>query len=182
MNYQALKRSEHIQLLQQKDLKIHYLQFELEQLKRAIFGSKSERFVPEVSPDQLLLFEELQKQITTLQEESTSSDRTKKQAKRKPKRTKLPAELRRETTIIEPDVDTAKMTKLGKEVQEKLAIKPMELYVKQTVRPKYKDNQGNFHIAQLPSDPFPKSIASPSLAAHIAVNKYVDPSTLISPK
>ena len=59
MNYQALKRSEHIQLLQQKDLKIHYLQFELEQLKRAIFGSKSERFVPEVSPDQLLLFEEL---------------------------------------------------------------------------------------------------------------------------
>ncbi len=164
VNYQALKRSECIQLLEhkdivlhQKDQKIHYLLYELEQLKRAIFGSKSERFVPEVSPEQLSLFEALQKKIATLQKETIRYDRTKKSAKRKPKRTKLPVELRRETRIIEPDVDTTEMKKLGKEVQEKLAIKPLELYVEQTVRPKYKDKLGNFHIAQLPPDPFQKA-------------------------
>lgn len=66
------------------------------------------------------------------------------------------------------------MEKKGEQVTEKLAIVPAKVYVEKTVRPKYKDQQGVFHIAELPSDPFPKGIASPSLAAHISVSKYVD--------
>lgn len=173
VNYAALKRSEHLELLKEKDNKITFLSFELEQLKRALFGSKSERFVPATAnPEQLALFKELEKQIAELQKESITYSR--KKVKRKPKRTKLPEDLERVVTILEPEVDTTGMRKMGNEIKEKLAFVPAKLYVEQTLRTKYKDERGVFYIADLPSDPFPKSIASESLAAHIAVSKYVD--------
>ena len=172
VNYASLKRSDHLQLLREKDEKIRYLSFELEQLKRALFGSKSERFVSSTIAEQLELFATLERQLVELQEEQISYKR--KKVKRKPKRTKLPEHLERVVTILEPEVDVSAMQKLGQAVQEKLAFVPAKLYVEKTVRPKYKDRQGTFHIAELPPDPFPKSVASPSLAAHIAINKYVD--------
>ena len=172
VNYASLKRSDHLQLLREKDEKIRYLSFELEQLKRALFGSKSERFEHSVIAEQLELFAALERQIVELQEEQITYKRRK--VKRKPKRTKLPEHLERVVTILEPEVNVDVMQKMGEAVQEKLAYTPAKLYVKKTVRPKYKDSKGAFHIADLPPDPFPRSVASPSLAAHIAVNKYVD--------
>ena len=45
--------------LAKKDSKIEFLEFELEQLKKAIIGSKRERFVPTQTPGQGSLFEDL---------------------------------------------------------------------------------------------------------------------------
>ena len=172
VNYAALKRSDYIKLLEEKDHKIQHLLFELEQLKRALFGSKSERFIGIHSPEQLRLFTALQEELTALQEEQISYKR--KKVKKKPKRTKLPDSLERVVTVLEPAGDVSQMEKIGEQVTEKLSLIPAKAYVEQTVRPKYKDQEGAFHIAELPSDPFPKSIASANLAAHIAVQKYVD--------
>ncbi len=168
VNYSSLNRSDHFQLLREKDKKIRHLSFELEQLKRALFGSKSERFINSAAVEQLELFAALERQITELQEEQISYTR------KKVKRTKLPEHLERVETVLQPNVDVSGMQKLGEAVQEKLAFAPAKVYVKKTVRPKYKDSQGTFHIVELPPDPFPKNIASRSLAAHVAVNKYVD--------
>lgn len=172
VNYAALKRSDHIKLLEEKDQKIQHLLFELEQLKRVLFGSKSERFIGTPSPEQLKLFAALQEELAAVQEEQISYKR--KKVNRKPKRTKLPDTLERVVTVLEPEEDVSQMEKIGEQVTEKLSIIPAKAFVEQTVRPKYKDKKGAFHIAELPSDPFPKSIASAHLAAHIAVQKYVD--------
>ena len=157
VNYASLKRSDHLQLLREKDEKIRYLSFELEQIKRALFGSKSERFVSSTTAEQLELFATLQRQLAEVQEEQISYKR--KKVKRKPKRTKLPEHLERVVRIVEPEVNVDAMQKMGEADQEKLAFTPAKLYVKKTVRPKYKDSKGAFHIADLPPDPFPKSVA-----------------------
>ncbi len=148
------------------------LKFELEQLKKAIYGSKSERFT-QIDPDQANLFgAEQEKQVASQEDEQLITVKKKRKGKQ-PVRNKIPEYLRREEVIVEPDVDTAQMKKIGDQVSEKLEIKPAEIYVIKTVRPKYLDGDGNFHIATL-NDPFPKSNAGASFAADIPVKKYVD--------
>lgn len=155
--------------------KISALQFELDQLKRAVFGSKSERFVSAENALQMSIFEESEQESDAeeVPEESSVKTVVKKRKVKKPKRKKIPAHLRREQTILEPEVDTEKMTLIGQSVSEKLEIKPAEIYVRSTIRPKYLDKKGTIHIAEL-NDPFPKYQAGPSLVAHVAVQKYVD--------
>ncbi|MBK8504198.1 MAG: IS66 family transposase [Saprospiraceae bacterium] len=90
-----------------------------------------------------------------------------------PVREKISESLRREVIVINPDVDTSNMDRIGEAISEKLEIKPAEIYVIRTVRPNYLDHEGTFHIAPL-NDPFPKSNAGASFAADIAVKKYAD--------
>jgi hypothetical protein len=47
-----------IELIEEKDLRLTQIEFELAQLNRMIFGAKSERFVPAAHPSQLNLLEE----------------------------------------------------------------------------------------------------------------------------
>lgn len=149
------------------------LTFELEQLKRAVYGSKSERFIPESLPGQGNLFSPEQE----LPEEQPAPEtkiilKTPKR-RNKPVRQKIPAHLPRVETILKPDLDVTHMKTLGSEVSEKLEIKPARFYVRRTVRPKYIDADNNIHIAPL-EDPFPKCMAGSSVVAHVAVQKYVD--------
>ncbi|NND05892.1 MAG: IS66 family transposase [Saprospiraceae bacterium] len=139
VNYASLKRSDHLQLLREKDEKIRYLSFELEQIKRALFGSKSERFVSSTTAEQLELFTTLQRQLAEVHEEQISYKR--KKVKRKPKRTKLPEHLERVVTIMEPEVNVNAMQKMGEAIQEKLALTPAKLYVKKTVQPLYRQSK-----------------------------------------
>ena len=173
MDYNTLSKEDFIQLLEQKDRTIQYLKYELEQLKRAIYGSKSERFIPEVSAEQIDIFGH----PPPVEVEEVSPRRAvpvPPKKKKTPVRQKLSPQLKREEQIIEPEVDLTNLRCIGEQVSEKLEVRPVQFYVRKIVRPKYVDEQGNIHIADLPSDPFPKCIAGASVGAQIAVNKYVD--------
>jgi len=171
VNIAAHTKAELIQLYQDQAIKIQQLEFELAQLKRAIFGKKSERFESNAGDGQLDIF--TQEQVEQ-QSAPTVLVAAHKKKKSQPKRKKLPEHLDRQVQVIEPAVDAEGMRHIGDQITEKLEVIPAKLFVRQICRPKYIDQDNQIHIAPMPSEPFPKSIAGSSLAAKIAVDKYVD--------
>jgi len=94
--------------------KIADLQFQLSELKRLIFGAKSERYVPDIPDEQLSLFEQEKKEVEEkYTQEVAAHQRTTVKEKKKPVRLKLPTHLRVEVTTLEPDVDTSNMVQIG---------------------------------------------------------------------
>lgn len=173
MNYRGLSEAEYIKIIEKRDAQIRHIQFELDQLKRAVFGSKSERFVSKTSNNgQLDLFGNPAEQQEEEEKKVPVLVHVKK--KKKPKRKKLPDHLERKIEIIEPEVDTSEMRCIGEQVTEKLEVVPAKLFVRKIVRPKYVDGQEQIHIAEMPAEPFPKCMAGSSLGAQVAVQKYVD--------
>jgi len=169
--------------LEKLTLERDYLASELEEVKRQlkelklmIFGSKSERFVP-VDDGQLSLFEdvitekeeELEKHTVVYQREKA------KQKKEQPVRSSIPAHFPRIEEIIEPDNLDPNAIKIGEEITELLEVKPLSVFVRRIVRPKYVlPKEQGVAIADLPSLPIPKGNASASLLAFILISKFVD--------
>jgi len=152
------------------------LKRQLAELKRMIFGSKSERFIP-IDSSQLSLFEEmisekekeLEKYTVTYQRDK------KKKIKEKPIRTAIPAHFPRVEEIIYPENLNPNWVKIGEEVTELLEVKPLTVFVRRIVRPKYAlPKEQGVVIAELPSIPIPKGNASASLLAFILISKFVD--------
>ncbi|MGZ5284008.1 MAG: IS66 family transposase, partial [Bacteroidia bacterium] len=120
---------------------------ELAVLKRMVFGSKSERFIPtddnKINPQlSLELDAETIAQCritdaTTFTVTRTKTEVIRNAPKAHPGRMKLPEHLRREITILQPDTDVTGLKKIGEEVSEVLDYIPGELFVKQYIRPKY---------------------------------------------
>lgn len=161
--------------------------FKLAQHKQ--FGVSSEK-----SPDQLdwlfneaetiedVALTEKETALATDDTEATAQVSTKKKTGRKP----LPKDLPRETRII--DVAAADkvcpccqgdLHRIGEEKSEQLEYIPASLKVIETLRPKYACRQCEKNnattpivIAPVPASPIPKSMATPSLLAHIIGNKY----------
>lgn len=161
--------------------------FKLAQHKQ--FGVSSEK-----SPDQLdwlfneaetiedVVLTEKETALATDDTEATAQVSTKKKTGRKP----LPKDLPRETRII--DVTAADkvcpccsgdLHRIGEEKSEQLEYIPASLKVIETLRPKYACRQCEKNnsttpiiIAPVPASPIPKSMATPSLLAHIIGNKY----------
>jgi transposase len=155
---------------------LEIFKFELNQLKRLIFGSKSERFVPLQADGQLSL-DLGQQQIGQQQEatEQVSYIRKKKARKEKPVRMPLPEYLSRKEHIIEPEGDLGGFRKIGEEVTEELEYEPGKLFVNRYIRPKYvKEKQDGVLIGDLPSRPIEKGIPGPGLLAQISIDKFVD--------
>ena len=158
------------------------LAYELAQLKRLIFGSRSERFVPETGPEQLPLF--MSGQHGDGAPEATEVARVERRVevvtrtpKQKPARQVLPSHLPRQVIVIEPDGETSHLKKIGEEVTETLDYHPAKLIVLRRVRPKYvdpKDEARGVIIGELPARPIDKGIAEPSLLAHVVIEKFVD--------
>ena len=154
------------------------LKAELAQIKRMIFGSKSERFAPAEIPGQLSFdigapIQEAEKESPVKVEEH---ERQKKQKEKKhPLRMPFPKELPRETTVITPEGDLSDYKKIGEEVTEELELIEAKLFVKRTVREKYarKDGQGVI-IAELPSRLIYKGLFGINLIVQILIDKYVD--------
>lgn len=152
------------------------LKRELEDLKRMIFGRKSERFVG-VDKSQLELFEQ---QLATQEEEiekhTITYQRTKaKKKKEKPIRSVIPPHLPRIEETIEPDHIEDGAKKIGEEITELLEVKPLTVFVRRIIRPKYAlPNEQGVIIAELPSLPIPKGNASASLLTFILISKFVD--------
>jgi len=156
------------------------LKLENEQLKKWLFGSKKETHKKvEVPAEQGNLFgQEPPSQETEAATESIAYDRKKPSAHKG--RKKLPSHLPVEEIIIEPDVDTSDMKKIGEEVTETLDYTPASLKIIRIRRIKYKkecqdtDEDQQIIIAPLPPRPIKKCIAESSLLSHILVRKFID--------
>jgi transposase len=162
-------------------VKVTELTHRLDQLERLVFGSKHERFIPTVSPDQLALGIPLQQKeqsgpallqnIQYQRKKESKPDTGKVQTGRMT----LPASLPREEKIIEPTEDVTGWKQIGKEITEELERIPGKLFVRQYIRPKYVNPAtGAIVIGELPVRPIDKGIAGPGLLAQIVIDKYVD--------
>ena len=153
------------------------LRFQLDQMRRAIFGHKSERFVPE-NPDQLSLDFGMGEEIPVAPETETiiyTRLKKEKKAAQPNVRLAIPAHLPRVNEIIEPENLPEGSKKIGEEITEVMEITPARIYVRCIIRPKYAlPQEKGIAIAYLPSLPLPKSNAGASLLAHLIVNKYVN--------
>lgn len=159
-------------------VKYTHLQHELDQLKRLVFGSRHERFVPLAPQEQLALGLNVAAAPTAaVASETVSYTRTKTRSSENVNtgRMKLPANLPREQIIIEPGEDVSGMKEIGKEITEELEYAPGKLFVKQYVRIKYaRANGEGIVIGELPVRPIDKGIAGPGLLAQIIIDKYTD--------
>ncbi len=183
----AAQHTDYKVLYEQSLFEIADLKQQLAQLKKMIFGSRQERFIPaDDATNNLQLTLGLQAE-TILECKITSATkveyiRTKTEVtenkKPHPGRMKLPEHLRREIIILTPDTDTTNLKKIGEEVTEVLDYIPGELYVKQLIRPKYvvpgSDTNTTILTASLPSRIIEKGMVGEGLLAQIIVDKYVD--------
>ena len=171
------KQAETIVELQQQNA---FLEQELAQLKRMLFGAKRERFVP-TDPGQLPLALEVDTQAEPARgKEQVTYQREKPKKKGKAIRLALPAHLPREQVILEPVELPQGARKIGQEVTEFMDYLPGKLFVRQLVRPKYvaplpgDEAMEQVLISSLPSLPVPQGNAGPGLLAHLLISKFVD--------
>ena len=174
IDYKGLCETLQFEILQLKQ--------QLDQLKKMIYGSRHERFIPaDINPSQLSLAIQAEatascnladaKKITYIRTNTTIEQKPLVH----PGRMKLPESLRREEIVIEPTQDITGCKKMGEEITEVLEYLPGELFVKKYVRIKYAVPQNaGVLIGELPARPIEKAMAGPGLLAQIVIDKYVD--------
>ena len=156
--------------------------FQNDQLRRMIYGSKRERFVQTINTCQLSLeFEpkaaEIDQTVKAERELIRLAYERKKPKKKHQGRLTLPSHLPVVETIIEPIEDTANMVCIGKEITEELDYTPAKLHINRIIRPKYitheDDNCNQKQVIAELDRPIPKCIASASLLSMIYTDKYI---------
>jgi len=184
---QTVPIAQYQELQQKYDLLVH----ELAQLKRLIFGRKSERFTLAGSePGQLQLDFGLEAAPQREEEKKTTVAACERSKKKPVKinlhgRGPLPASLPRQDIIIEPEEDTSGMKYIGDEVTEELEYKPAGFFVRRFLRRKYvpveavaqgsdADTPCRIVMGKLPARPIEKGIPGPALLAYIIISKMVD--------
>jgi transposase len=170
--------------LEQAQGTIVVLQHELAQLKKMIFGSRQERFLPSSGSNQLSLDIVAEAvatcDVTSARKVEYNRIATTTKPIVHPGRTKLPDHLRREEIVLEPAHVPAGSKRIGQEETEQLECVPAELFVKKYIRPKYllpadkNSIESKIIIADLPSQPVDKCIAGAGLLAQIVIDKYCD--------
>lgn len=154
-----------------------YYKQELDKLKRMIFGSKSERYVPAADGQLALGLETGSIELKPVETEGIAYTRHKprKEAELSHSRAPIPSHLPREEYIINPEGDLNGAKKIGEEITEILDYNPGRLYAKKYIHYKYALPQdGGILIGELPSLPIPKGNAGAGLLAQLVVNKFVD--------
>ena len=159
------------------------LTFELGEMKRLLFGRSSERFIPSDTgnPAQLDLALLMQQAaVAAPVKEEVIIVKKKVPALQPTGRQPLPAHLERRDTILEPNVDTTGLKRIGEEIAERLNYIPSRLIVDRTTRPKYArvnedgTDYTEIFIASLPDFAIERGIAAPGLLAQIIVDKHSD--------
>ena len=179
--------------LSAKEAVISKLEFEIERLRKIIFGKKSERFIStDPNVRQLDIFgEALSDQEKAALEKAAQQEQeliTKTITVNKPRtpRKDISLEgLRVEETIIDPEgINDQEYICIGTEETNRLALRPAEFYIKRTIRRKYVlKNQSDqvpgakesptVLIAPLPPAPLHKCMADTSLLTEIIIQKYL---------
>ena len=166
-----------------REARIGLLEEENRWLKAQLFGRSSEKtHRAEIHPDQTWLFNEaeaLAQAAATASEHVTIAAHERGKRGRKMISADLPrVEIVRDLPEAEKicATDGTALVRIGEEVAEQLHYQPAEVCVIRTIRPKYACpccRQG-VHIAPVPPQLLPKSLATPSLLAHITTAKFVD--------
>jgi transposase len=157
------------------------VQFQLEQLRRLIFGHKRETL--DLASEQAALPFDTPAETDTPVPLPEIAVPAHSRARQVPKRETLPAHLPREIEILDlaedkkpcPCCGGARHV-IGEAVSEKLEYVPAQLKVLQTRRTKYAcpSCAGEIGVAPLPPQAIEKGIAGPGLLAHVLVGKFVD--------
>jgi transposase len=175
------QQEQHETEISERDEEITQLREYIRLLKSQRFGPSSER----TAPDQMGLFNEAE----TLCEEASSAEEAcievpaharRKRGGRRPLPAYLPREeilhdLTEEQKICGND-PSHRLVRIGQDQLEQLAFVPASAKVLVHVRPKYAcaTCKDGVQTAPMPPQPIPKSLATPSLLAQVAVSKYVD--------
>jgi transposase len=161
------------------DALIAHLKLEIEKLRRALYGSRSER--------KAQLLEQMELQLEELETAASEDDLLAEKAAARtqgapsftrPSRKSFPAHLPRERVVIPapaccPCCGSAKLSKLGEDITETLEVIPRQWKVIQTVREKFSCRACEA-IAQPPA-PFhatPRGFAGPNLLAMVLFEKF----------
>jgi transposase len=157
------------------------LTMQLDWLKRQVFGTKSERFIP---ADELQMALDLgvvkKDELKAATETKTVTyDRTnQKKSKESVQghgRGKMPSHLPIKEKVIEPEDDHSDKVRIGEDVSWYYDMDaPSSLHIVKVVRPRYAlpDNSGII-VGTLPALPVEKGNAGPGLITQILIDKYV---------
>jgi len=165
---EVVSKAEYDKLLQE----FQTLKFQLSELQRMIFGSKSERFISTID-GQIDLFTgtSLSEQAKQEKQKISYTRTVGTKNKQKPIRTEIPSHLPRIEEIIEPTEIEPGSKKIGEEITEILEYNPANIYVRKIIRPKYaKPKNTGVVIAPMPSLPIPRSNAGAGMLAYISVH------------
>lgn len=179
-----ISKAEHDAAMREKEGQLNALRHELDQLKRLIFGTSSERFVPASPPEQLALWNSGSATAPAQEEaakENISYERRKPRRQPHPGRTPLPEHLPVRREVIEPAEDTTGLVKIGEDVTRKVDYRPGKLEVIEYVRPRYAraeaeptEDRGPVVQAPAPDQVLPKAIAGVGLLVQIIIAKFID--------
>jgi len=171
----ALVVEQHFQLISH-DNEIENLKLLILKLRRMQFGPSSERLARHVEQLELRL-EELETNRAT---KPVSPLLASLEAPSKPARGPLPAELPRETKLLEPKQAACpdcggRLDHLGEDISEMLEYVPARFKVIRTVRPKFNCTRCDRIVQEpAPHRPIERGMAGPGLLAHVLVAKYSD--------
>ena len=161
---------------------VEYMAFLNDQMRRVIFGSKRERFIPQTNPDQLTIdfgdqLTQVEAFVKAEQEKIRIEYERKKVKKEHPGRMTLPSHLPVNEIILEPSEDTTGMTCIGQEVTEELDFTPAKLHINRYIRNKYitqeDENINQKQVIAPLNRPIHKCIASANLLSMVFTNKYL---------
>ena len=164
---------------------------ELAELKRQLFGEKSEKLTPEEETQLAEVSADLQEQLQrdppasedVLEEEADDTPEPEDPPRRKRRRRHpLPEHLERQTVVLEPErlVPCEHCGKtpgcIGEEVSEELDYVPAKVVVRRTVRHKYacRCGGGSVQIAPLPPRLLPQSKLGLALAVYLLLARFDD--------
>lgn len=164
--------------LQVSEEKVKYLEFQLAQIRRMIFGAKRERFISNAAVNQLTLPFEVEEAPTTEntpEQEKITYTREKKKKPNHPGRIDFPSHLPVVEIHIQPEQSTEGLVCIGQEITTELELDPGKLFLNKYIRNKYAlPGDEGILIGKLPSRPIEKGIPGPGLLSNILVEKFVD--------
>lgn len=164
---------------------------ELAELKRQLFGERSDRLTPEEEAQMAEVAADLQEEATQespvsdqVLEDQDEQESEKGGQPKRPRRRRhpMPEHLERQTATLEPEGLAPcqhcgqPLQRMGQEVSEELEYVPAKVIVRRTVRPKYacRCGSGGVQVAPLPPRLIPQSKLGLGLAVYLLLARFDD--------